>query len=109
MILSDLGFVVETAENGQQAVDKVSHSGPGYYSIVLMDVQMPVMDGYEATKEIRALDNPAFRSLPIVALTANAFKEDEQHALEAGMNAHIAKPFDVEKIVTVINEQLARQ
>ena len=109
MILSDLGFVVETAENGQQAVDKVSHSEPGYYSIVLMDVQMPVMDGYEATKEIRALDNPAFRSLPIVALTANAFKEDEQHALEAGMNAHIAKPFDVEKIVTVINEQLAKR
>ncbi|MBP5450316.1 MAG: response regulator, partial [Spirochaetales bacterium] len=109
MILTDVGFIVETAENGQQAVDMVSHSEPGYYSIVLMDVQMPVMDGYTATKEIRALDNPAFRTLPIVALTANAFKEDENHALEAGMNAHIAKPFDVEKMMTVINEQLAKR
>ncbi|MBP5706258.1 MAG: response regulator [Spirochaetales bacterium] len=70
---------------------------------------MPVMDCYESTKEIRALDNPAFRSLPIVALTANAFKEDEQHALEAVLKAHISKPFDVYNIMAVINEQLTKK
>ena len=96
MILSDAGFTVETAENGRIALDKVSASEPGYYDAVLMDIQMPVMDGYEATRAIRALENRDLAKIPILAMTANAFKEDETAAMEAGMQAHIAKPVDVE-------------
>ncbi len=86
---------VETAENGQIAVDRVAASEPGYYSLVLMDIQMPVMDGYTATRTIRALEDPALAGVPIVAMTANAFAEDVQAAREAGMQAHIAKPVDI--------------
>ena len=95
MILEQMGFSVETAENGQIAVDLVSASRPGMYDAVLMDIQMPVMDGYTATKAIRALDNKALAAVPILAMTANAFQEDVQAALNAGMQAHIAKPIDV--------------
>lgn len=86
---------VETAENGQIAVDRVAASEPGYYNLVLMDIQMPVMDGYTATRTIRALEDPALAGVPIVAMTANAFAEDVQAAREAGMQAHIAKPVDI--------------
>ena len=96
MILTDAGFTVETAENGKIALDKVSASEPGYYDVILMDIQMPVMDGFEATRAIRALSNKDLANIPILAMTANAFKEDELAALEAGMQAHIAKPVDVE-------------
>ena len=102
MILSDAGFTVETAENGRIAVDKVASSEPGYYDAVLMDIQMPVMDGYEATRAIRALDNKALAGIPILAMTANAFKEDEFAALEAGMQAHIAKPVDVNQLMKAL-------
>ena len=102
MILSDAGFTVETAENGRIAVDKVASSEPGYYDAVLMDIQMPVMDGYEATRAIRALDNKALAGIPILAMTANAFKEDELAALEAGMQAHIAKPVDVNQLMKTL-------
>ena len=95
MILSQAGFVVETAENGRIAVDMVSASAPGYYDAILMDIQMPVMDGYEATRAIRALPNKALADIPILAMTANAFKEDVEAAANAGMQAHIAKPVDV--------------
>jgi len=95
MILEQAGFQVETAENGQIAVDMVSASQPGYYDAILMDIQMPVMDGYEATKEIRSLPDRTLAAIPILAMTANAFKEDEQAAIEAGMQAHIAKPVDI--------------
>ncbi len=95
MILEQAGFIVETAENGQIAVDMVSGSSPGYYDAVLMDIQMPVMDGYKATKAIRSLENRALAEIPILAMTANAFKEDEHASAEAGMQAHIAKPIDV--------------
>ena len=103
MILDQQGFMVEEAENGQVAVDMVSQSEPGYYDAILMDVQMPVMNGYEATRAIRALDDKALASTPILAMTANAFQEDVQAAKDAGMQAHIAKPIDV----AVLVEELA--
>ncbi len=98
MILSGAGFTVETAENGKIALDMVSASEPGYYDAILMDIQMPVMDGFEATREIRTLKNRDLANIPILAMTANAFKEDELAVLAAGMQAHIAKPVDVEQL-----------
>ena len=95
LILEQAGFQIETAENGQIALETVSSSKPGWYDAILMDIQMPVMDGYEAARNIRALDNKELAGIPILAMTANAFKEDEQEALDAGMQAHIAKPIDV--------------
>jgi len=94
-LLCEAGFLVETAENGQIAVDMVRNSAAGYYDAILMDIQMPVMDGYEASREIRSLENQALANIPIIALTANAFDEDKKEALSHGMNAHIAKPLDV--------------
>jgi len=108
MILSQEGFALETAENGAAAVEKVAASAPGYYDAVLMDIQMPVMDGYEATRAIRALDDKALASVPIVAMTANAFREDELAAAEAGMQAHIAKPLDVQKMLATLTDVLTR-
>ena len=92
LILKRAGFTVETAENGQLAVDMVSASEPGYYDAILMDIQMPVMDGYAATRAIRALHRRELAEIPIVALTANVFREDVEAAKAAGMVAHIAKP-----------------
>ncbi|MCI7759909.1 MAG: response regulator, partial [[Eubacterium] saphenum] len=103
-ILSELGFTVEQAENGAVAVDKVANSKDGYYDIILMDLQMPVMDGYKATSEIRALANRALSGIPIVAMTANAFDTDRQKCLEAGMNGHIAKPIDISKLFETLAE-----
>lgn len=108
VILSEAGFTVETAENGKIALDKVSSSEPGYYDAVLMDIQMPVMDGYEATREIRALDNKELANIPILAMTANAFKEDELAALEAGMQAHIAKPVDIKLLMKTLTSVLLK-
>lgn len=107
-LLTDSGFVVETAEDGSVAVDKVRSAEPGYYALVLMDVQMPKMNGYDATRAIRSLENPELAGIPIVAMTANAFEEDRKLALESGMNAHIAKPIDVEKLLDVITDILNR-
>ena len=109
MILTEAGFTVETAENGRIAVDKVASSEPGYYDAILMDIQMPVMDGYEATREIRALPNSGLRNIPILAMTANAFKEDELAAMEAGMQAHIAKPVDVDHLMKTLASVLAAE
>ncbi len=106
MILGKAGFQVATAEDGRVAVDAVSMSRPGDYDLILMDIQMPVMDGYTATRAIRALDNKQLASIPIIAMTANAFKEDERAAAEAGMQGHIAKPIDVEKMLQTITEVL---
>jgi len=94
-ILCEAGFLVETARNGQMAVDMVRASAPGYYDAILMDIQMPVMNGYQASQEIRGLEDKALAEIPIIALTANAFDEDKKEALSYGMNAHIAKPLDV--------------
>ena len=105
-ILEEAGFTVETAENGQSAVEMVERSQPGYYQLVLMDVQMPVMNGYEATKLIRKLENRELANIPILAMTANAFEEDKQEALRAGMNGHVAKPINIEKLLETVEEIL---
>lgn len=108
MILTSMGFEVESAINGQMAVEMVSEARPGYYDVVLMDVQMPVMDGYEATKAIRSLDNEELSRVPIIAMTANAFSEDVKKALDAGMDAHISKPVNVDKIKETLKEVLEK-
>lgn len=105
-LLEKQGFMVETAEDGKDAVEKVMNSKAGYYDAVLMDIQMPVMDGYEAAGLIRALDDEDKKNIPIIAMTANAFAEDVKRAKEAGMNAHIAKPIDVKKMIEVLTEVL---
>ncbi len=106
MILEQLGFEVETAENGQIAVEKVSASRPGYYDLILMDIQMPIMDGYAATRAIRRLDDEQLAGIPIVAMTANAFAEDIRASEEAGMNGHIAKPIDIQVMIKTITDVL---
>lgn len=98
-VLEEAGFSVDQAVNGQAALEKVATAAPGQYALVLMDIQMPVMDGYEATRRIRALPDPAKAQIPIVAMTANAFAEDRANALAAGMNDHIAKPFDIHTLL----------
>ncbi len=103
-ILTRYGFMVETAENGQTAYDMVAASEPGYYDAILMDIQMPVMDGYTATGKIRELSDPALASIPIIAMTANAFKEDAEKAIESGMQAHIAKPIDIDLLIGTLTE-----
>jgi len=105
-ILGDAGFTTEIAGNGQIAVEMLKKSEPGYYQLVLMDLQMPVMDGYEAAKEIRGLENKKLDSIPILALTANAFEEDKQEALQAGMNGHVAKPINIEKLLETVGKIL---
>ena len=87
----------------------ISRSQPGYYQLVLMDVQMPVMNGYEATKAIRKLENRELASIPILAMTANAFEEDKQEALNSGMNGHIAKPINIEVLMRELNNILRPQ
>ncbi len=109
MILTQSGFTVETAENGKIAVDMVFSSEPGYYDAVLMDIQMPEMDGYEATRAIRSLEDRRLASIPILAMSANAFKEDELAAEEAGMQAHIAKPIDVGLLLRTLKEVLSKR
>ena len=106
LILQEMGFVVDTAGNGQIALDKISASKPGDYSAILMDIQMPVMNGYEASRAIRALDDPALAGIPIIAITANAFTEDVKAAKEAGMNGHVAKPIDITNLYNTLCEIL---
>lgn len=106
-MLEEGGFEVDTAENGKVAVDKVRESAPGYYDLVLMDIQMPIMDGYAAARAIRALPNAEKAGLPIVAMTANAFDEDRQNAEKAGMNGHLSKPFDMRQLLTMLREKLS--
>ena len=105
-LLEKQGFTVETAENGKEAVDKVIAAPPGYYNAVLMDVQMPVMGGYEATRIIRELADEQRRKIPVIAMTANAFAEDVKKAKDAGMNAHIAKPIDVKNMIDILRDVL---
>lgn len=105
-ILENAGFSVDVAEDGSIALEMVRKSEPGYYQAVLMDVQMPVMDGYEATQRIRKLENPELASIPIIAMTANAFTEDREAALKCGMNGHIAKPIDVQVLFETLDAVL---
>ena len=104
--LENDGYEVETAYDGVEAVEKVREAPAEYFDIVLMDVQMPKMDGYEATKQIRALEDPVKANIPIVAVTANAFEEDRKTAMEAGMNGHLAKPYDINEILRTLKEIL---
>ena len=97
-ILEEAGFSVEVAGNGQIAVEMLRASQPGYYHLILMDVQMPVMNGHEAAR--------ALSSVPILAMTANAFEEDKQEALQAGMNGHIAKPINTDELMEALDKML---
>ena len=106
-ILQQHGYTVETADNGRIAVEKLAASAPGDYAAVLMDIQMPVMDGYEATRRIRALENRELAATPVIAMTANAFKEDEEAALKAGMDGYITKPLDVGQMLSTIDGCIA--
>ncbi|MCM1387995.1 MAG: response regulator [Bacillus sp. (in: Bacteria)] len=106
-ILTESGFVVESAPDGTDAVEMVSNSEEGYYDAILMDVQMPIMDGYEATRTIRALHRKDVETLPIIAMTANAMEEDKEAALKNGMNAHIAKPIDIDRLINVLGKYLS--
>ena len=101
-ILEEAGFKVDTAENGAIAVEKVTYYPEGFYDVILMDIQMPVMDGYTATRKIRSLENKAIAKIPIIAVSANAFDEDRQTSLEAGMNGHLAKPIVVDELLEVL-------
>ena len=106
-LLEDAGIQVTVAEDGSIAVNKMQAAKPGDYDIVLMDIQMPIMDGYEATRQIRALPNKEVAGIPIIAMTANAFAEDCQAALKAGMNEHISKPVDIAKLREILTRFLS--
>lgn len=103
-ILKEFGFSVDEAENGRAAVEKVEEAPSERYDLILMDIQMPEMDGYEATRRIRAISDKEKSSIPIVAMTANAFEDDRKNAFDVGMNGHIAKPFDIKKLIHVLTE-----
>lgn len=105
-LLNEAGFCTEIADNGQIALDMLKKSEPGYYQLILMDIQMPVMNGYEATKAIRRLENKELASIPIIAMTANAFEEDKQEALKCGMNSHISKPIDIGNLFDTLDKIL---
>ena len=101
-ILEEEGILVDTAEDGDIAVEKMRNAAPGQYDLILMDIQMPRMNGYDATKAIRKLPDSYASQIPIIAMTANAFDEDKKNAVAAGMNGHIAKPIDVPKLLATL-------
>ena len=103
-VMEDAGIEIEEAVDGDIAVEMISRSEPGYYNLVLMDIQMPRMNGYEATKAIRSLENKELASIPIIAMTANAFAEDREKSLAVGMNAHIAKPVSYESLFEAMGQ-----
>ena len=108
MLLTDDGAKVTVAKNGRQAVEYFESNSPGTFDAILMDVMMPVMDGIAATKAIRAMDRADAKTIPIIAMTANAFEEDAKRCLAAGMNAHLAKPFQIEDVEKAIVECCGR-
>lgn len=105
-LLQDVGFLVDTASDGSIALEKITNSRPGYYDLVLMDIQMPVMDGYHATAAIRQLENPLLANIPIVALSANTLDEDRKRSMECGMNAHLPKPVNMPQLMELIGKIL---
>ena len=109
IILEQYGIVVDHAENGRIGADKAKAAGTGYYSAVLMDIQMPVMNGYEATRAIRSLPGEYYRTLPIIAMSANAYDEDIRASLDSGMNAHIAKPFQPDDLIKTLCRYIVDQ
>jgi CheY-like chemotaxis protein len=106
-ILSDYGFLIDVANNGKEALERLQKEDADYYDAVLMDIQMPVMDGYEATKQIRMLEDEERSQIPIIAMTANAFEEDRRQALQSGMNDFLTKPIHVEKLLTALTAAIA--
>ena len=108
-ILSTLGAACDTAENGREAVERFEASQPGDYDLILMDVQMPVLNGYGATRAIRSGSHPAAKAIPIIAMTANAFVDDVREAIESGMDAHIAKPVQIDTLKSTIQQVLDRR
>lgn len=105
-LLQEIGIKVDKAENGSVAIEKIISAEPGSYALILMDIQMPVMNGYQATRAIRAISNPRLSNIPIIALSANAFEEDRRMSWESGMNAHMAKPFHVQGLLELMAEVL---
>ena len=105
-LLGEEGLVVERADNGVACVELLEKAPAGYYDLILMDVQMPVMNGYEATGKIRKLQDKSKAQIPIIAMTANAFAEDRQKALSVGMNDHVAKPIDMNTLIPVLQKYL---
>ena len=105
-LLKQYGFLVDIAENGAEAVKKVKNSAPGTYDLVLMDIQMPVMNGYEATEQIRALEDPALAQIRILAMTANAFDEDRKQALKCGMDGFLSKPIVMEELIRTLQNNM---
>ena len=105
-IMEELGLIVECAENGQIGVDMVKSADPGYYDMVCMDLMMPIMDGYEATRAIRSLEDKVKANIPIVAMTANAFEEDKEKAIECGMNDFLTKPFRIDQLLDMLKTHL---
>ncbi len=103
-LLSDVGMELEWAENGAICLEKFEASEPGYYKAILMDVRMPVMNGYEATEAIRGLERPDAQTIPIIAMTADAFSEDVKHCLDSGMNAHTAKPINLDEVISLLKK-----
>ena len=108
-LLENMGFLIDPAENGQEALEKVSRSAPGGYDLIIMDLQMPVMDGWEASAAIRALPDPALANIPIVALSANALDEDRRKSRESGIDVHLAKPMDVPVLLDTIEALTGRR
>lgn len=105
-ILENMGFLIDTAYDGTVAVEMMKKMPADTYDLILMDVQMPIMNGYQATRAIRALDDPVKAAIPIVAMTANAFEEDRQEAIDAGMNGYVPKPIDIEKLIDTLKDIL---
>lgn len=103
-ILEEAGFIIDMVTDGTEAVEKMKNASADDYDLILMDIQMPIMDGYEATRQIRAMENSVAATIPIVAMTANAFEEDKKKAIDAGMNGHIAKPVDVPKMLELLKD-----
>ena len=106
MIDADSGITIDTAEDGTIAVEKMMQAKPGQYDLILMDIQMPLMDGYEATKRIRRFAKPDVANIPIIAMTANAFEEDRSKAYKTGMNGYIAKPIDLTAMMETMKKFL---
>ena len=104
-LLSEAGFELERAENGQICVEMFEQSPVGFYDVILMDIRMPIMNGYDAAKTIRALDRKD-ANIPIIAMTADAFSDDIQHCLDCGMNEHVAKPIDVDRLSQILKKYI---
>ena len=108
-VLEETGFVIERVQDGIQCVNRVEQMSPGTYDLILMDIQMPNMDGYQAAQYIRHLNDKTKAEIPIIAMTANAFAKDRKQAFDAGMTGHIAKPIDIEKLGAVILKKKKKQ